>query len=191
MKKELTKEKGFTLVELMVVLAVVGALAAVGGFSLRYLLSTTRAEQVMGQIFGMFTSARAKAMGQSRIYLVEVRRDRVTVYMETIPGSYDVISMGQALSAGSVNLADFTEEERFNFGVKGIELSSVSILKGVASTPLAVPLFLAMLPNGRVMVNNMDPLSIQRIQFEFVETSPPGRKHYILIFPYTGRILLR
>lgn len=79
-------KKGFTLIELVFVILILGVLLAIAGISGRVMLNKYRVESQTNEMYVDLMSARARAMQRSRMHFVELTATRYTVYEDTNTG---------------------------------------------------------------------------------------------------------
>ncbi len=169
--------KGFTLVELMVVIAVVVAIATIAGFSFNTMVARTRADQKANNVFGLILSSRAKAMGQTRTFVVEIYTDRVTVLRELTPGAgYDPIT--------GLNTANFEQINEYEFTPLVLTDFQINNTSSTTSPPHTI-IFIS---NGQAIVDGLYPQDVGSVD---IELSNQNSEYHIVLYPYTGRLIIR
>jgi prepilin-type N-terminal cleavage/methylation domain-containing protein len=81
-----TTNKGFTLLELLIVLIILGALLAIAGFSAQNWLGKARVVEEIKQIYADFLTARTRAMNNNRIQFVQINPNQYRIWDDNNPG---------------------------------------------------------------------------------------------------------
>jgi prepilin-type N-terminal cleavage/methylation domain-containing protein len=76
-------EKGYTLVEIIAVLAILGTLLGIAGISANAWLNRSRVEGQTKQLYADLISARVSAMQKNRIFFVTLGANQYSVYDDT------------------------------------------------------------------------------------------------------------
>ena len=85
MRSMVINTKGFSLVELLAVLAIMGVLLTLAGLSGRNLLERYRVEGEVRTLYADLMNARVRAMQTNRMYFVRVLAKQYSIYQDTNP----------------------------------------------------------------------------------------------------------
>jgi len=80
------KNSGFTIIELLVVIGIIGTLLAIAGISGKTWLDKSRVEGQMNQMYVDLMNARVSAMQRGRMHFVTLAATQYTIYEDTNPG---------------------------------------------------------------------------------------------------------
>ena len=80
------KDNGYSLIELVVVIAILGTLLGIAGLSGKMWLDRYRVEGQTKEMFTDLMNARASAMQKNRMYFVNFAGTQYTIYEDTNPG---------------------------------------------------------------------------------------------------------
>jgi len=81
----MSNEKGFTLPEILMIIAIIGILLGIGFFSFRGMMDRYNVEKQMKEMYVDLMSARIRAMQRNRIHFVTFTSTQYTVYEDTSP----------------------------------------------------------------------------------------------------------
>ena len=188
--KKTMKEKGFTIVEMLVVIALIAIVGGMAGFSVTRLVNETREDQDLNNVFGMLLTTRAKAMGNNVTYIAVLNTNSLQTYSEAQPGSLDIISLSQSLQNGTLPSVNLNGEINYQFKRMSLVRVEMTGSGGGSATAIAIPVYLGFLPNGKVMVNGANPLDVGNLHLIFRPSNTPIDRH-IVIYPYTGRMIAK
>ncbi len=79
------KNRGFTIIEVLVVMGILGTLLLIAGLSGRAWLDRYRVEGQMNEMYVDLMNARASAMQKNRVYFVTFAATQYAVYEDTTP----------------------------------------------------------------------------------------------------------
>ncbi|MFH1729921.1 MAG: type II secretion system protein [Pseudomonadota bacterium] len=121
-------KRGFTLVELMITVAIIGILACLGGSSLMGLIQKAKKAEVNIIISGLFTAESHYSLEKTKIHPVGSNVNPVPVSTAVLSG--DKISGSQALIASDVgcNIIDYdvTEDIYSSFYVEKVSIQKTT-----------------------------------------------------------------
>lgn len=81
----MSNEKGFTLPEILMIVAIIGILLGIGFFSFRGMMDRYNIEKQMKEMYVDLMSARIRAMQRNRIHFVTFTSAQYAVYEDTSP----------------------------------------------------------------------------------------------------------
>jgi prepilin-type N-terminal cleavage/methylation domain-containing protein len=81
----ISNDKGFTLPEILMVVAIIGILLGIGFFAYRGMMDRYNVEKQMKEMYVDLMSARIRAMQRNRIHFVTFTSTQYTVYEDTSP----------------------------------------------------------------------------------------------------------
>jgi len=120
--------KGFTLVELVMVLSIIGILLAAAGFQMSAWLGKARVEEQMKSMFADLTNARVLASNRNRVHFVVMSSSQYQIWEDTNPGP-DGNGIPETAAGGDsrilqINLKDpllsASTFSQFNFDSRGL-----------------------------------------------------------------------
>lgn len=79
------QEAGITLVELIIVIAIIGILVIALGFSFQDWMGKYRVEGQMKELYSDLVNTRANAMSRSRVHFVTVAANQYAIFSDTSP----------------------------------------------------------------------------------------------------------
>ncbi len=130
---EAFSNRGFTLIEIVVVVGILVILLAIGGFQMTSWMSKARVEEETKQMYADLTNARTGAMNRSRMHFVRMSQSQYVIWEDTSPGpdGNGTLETGSDRQVLQVNLKDrllsaptFTA---MSFDPKGIILGAGTI----------------------------------------------------------------
>ena len=81
----IANDKGFTLAEILMVIAIIGILLGIGFFAFQGMMDRYNVEKQMKEMYVDLMSARIRAMQRNRIHFVTFTSTQYTVYEDTSP----------------------------------------------------------------------------------------------------------
>ena len=81
----IANDKGFTMVDILMVVAILGILLGIGFFSYRGMMNRYNVEKQMKEMYVDLMSARIRAMQRNRIHFVTFTSTQYAVYEDTSP----------------------------------------------------------------------------------------------------------
>jgi len=101
------KEKGVTLIELIVVIAIIGIIVVAFGFSFNNWIGKYRVESQIKEMYTDLMNARARAMQRNRVHFVQINSSTsYSIYEDDSDGSNKVPDGDGTLQTGTGSSAD-------------------------------------------------------------------------------------
>jgi len=121
----MTNSRGFSIIELIVVLSIIGALLAIAGISGRAWLDKYRVETQMKEMFIDLMNARVGAMQRNRIHFAVLTPTQYSVYQDTDPqpdgnGTLETASDRLLIQKNLNPLYAITYTGQINFDTRGL-----------------------------------------------------------------------
>lgn len=145
MKRHADRPTGFTLLELMIVIAVVGLILVVAAPSIKRYLEAQRLRSVSGELMGDLQFARTESVARARIVGVRFGRDTtrtcytVAAYSGTnclAPGDAQIASCDCLLGPGSACSGNWTELKTVTLPTStAVRVNYIGISQSVAFDP--------------------------------------------------------
>ncbi len=100
------KERGITLIELIVVISIIGILVVALGFSFHGWIGKYRIEKQMREMSSDFLNYKTKAMQRNRAHFIVLNNNSYTIYEDTnpVPDGNDILETGADTKVLSKNL---------------------------------------------------------------------------------------
>lgn len=100
------KERGITLIELIVVISIIGILIVAFGFSFKKWMEKYRIEKQMREMYSDLLNFKTKAMQRNRVHFIVLNNNSYTIYEDTnpVPDGNDTLETGADTKMLSKNL---------------------------------------------------------------------------------------
>jgi len=104
------KTKGFTIVELMVVIVIIGLLGGMAVFSYRGLFARSRLEETMNEVRAFYAGVNKKAVTEGYRYKIQIDKDNELLkYISTETLKQDSLVLREGLDLDFVGAVDLIE----------------------------------------------------------------------------------
>jgi prepilin-type N-terminal cleavage/methylation domain-containing protein len=138
-KVNISNDKGFTLPEILMVVAILGILFVIGFLSYRGMMDRYNVEKQMKEMYVDLMSARIRAMQRNRIHFVTFTSTQYTVYEDTSPapdgdGALTIGSDTQIMQKSLMTNFPITYPADWNNSAKLLQFTSKGLLDTSVTT---------------------------------------------------------